>query len=127
VLNLPGPEAPLFEILAQSMARHITPEAEGFVRHVFSLSDEEEVRALLEDAGFQELEVDAEERDLRLPAPRDFLWQYVASTPLSGPVQNAGPAAKVALEEEVVAKWQPHVSGDGMTCMQRMVTAAARK
>jgi ubiquinone/menaquinone biosynthesis C-methylase UbiE len=126
VLNLPGPMVPLFEDLAQSMARHVTPEAAGFVRHVFSLHDEGEIRALLEDAGFRELEVEAEERDLTLPAPRDFLWQYVAGTPLSSVVQQAGQDASAALEEEVVAKWKAHVEGEGMTLRQRMVTATAR-
>jgi ubiquinone/menaquinone biosynthesis C-methylase UbiE len=127
VLNLPGPEAPLFEVLAESMARHIAPDAAGFVRHVFSLNDEGEIRALLEDAGFRQLEVAAEEQDLPLPAPRDFLWQYIGGTPLSSLVRNAGAAANTALEDEVVARWQPHVEGEGMTLRQRVVTATARK
>jgi hypothetical protein len=38
---------------------------------------------------------------LRLPSPEEFLWQYVASTPLRGLVNDAPPDAQTALEAEV--------------------------
>ena len=127
VLNVPGPAAPMFEILADSMGRHIAPQAAGFVRAVFALNEETELEGLLKDAGLRHVNVQAETRELSLPAPRDFLWQYVGSTPLTAAVAEADDEARSALEREVVAGWQDFRSGDGMNCPQRVVIATARR
>ena len=89
VLNLPGPAAPMFAILADAMGRHIGPQAAAFVRGVFALYQEAEVQDLLRAAGFRHVKTQAETPALSLPAPRDFLWQYVSSTPLAGVVAEA--------------------------------------
>jgi ubiquinone/menaquinone biosynthesis C-methylase UbiE len=127
VLNVPGPAAPMFDILADAMGRHIAPQAAGFVRAVFALNQEAELEELLKDAGFQHVTAQAETRELSLPAPRDFLWQYVGSTPLAAVVTAADGEARSALEREVVAGWQAFASGDGMRYRQRVVIATARR
>ena len=127
VLNVPGPAAPMFDILANAMGRHIAPQAAGFVRAVFALNEEGELEALLKDAGFRQVTVDAATRELSLPAPKDFLWQYVGSTPLAPVVTAADGEARSALEREVVAGWQAFGSGDGMRYRQRVVVATARR
>jgi ubiquinone/menaquinone biosynthesis C-methylase UbiE len=126
VLNVPGPAAPMFEILADAMGRHIAPQAAGFVRAVFALNEEAELEDLLKAAGFRHVNVQAETCELALPAPRDFLWQYVGSTPLADVVVEAEEEARSALEREVVAGWQDFRSGDGMNYQQRVVIATAR-
>lgn len=125
VLNVPGPAGPPFAILADAMGRHIAPQAAGFVRAVFALHDEAELEGLLKDAGFRQVEVRADSPELSLPAPRDFLWQYVSSTPLAAVVAEAGDDARAALEHEVVAGWQDFSDRDGMHGRQRVVTAIA--
>ena len=125
VLNVPGPAAPLFEILARAMGRHIAPPAAGFVGAVFALHDEAELEQLLKDAGFRHASVRADAHELLLPPPKDFLWQYVGSTPLAAIVTAASDDARSALEREVVAGWQDFAGRDGMRCRQRVVTAAA--
>ena len=127
VLNVPGPAAPMFDILADAMGRHIAPQAAGFVRAVFALNEEGELEALLKDAGFRQVTVDAATRELSLPAPKDFLWQDVGSTPLAPVVTAADGEARSALEREVVAGWQAFGSGDGMRYRQRVVVATARR
>ena len=126
-LNVPGPAAPLFEILDDAMARHIGNQAAGFVRTVFALHDESELRVLFGDAGFRDIAVTAELHDLRLPAPADFLRQYIWSTPLAAVVSEASEEARSALEREVVPAWQRFGGGDGMRYRQRVVTATARR
>ena len=126
VLSLPGPAAPMFAVLADAMGRQIAPQAAGFVRRVFALYDEAELEDLLKAAGFRHVSTQAETRALSLPAPRDFLWQYVGSTPLAGMVAEAGDEARSALEREVVAGWQDFRSGEGMKYRQRVVIASAR-
>jgi ubiquinone/menaquinone biosynthesis C-methylase UbiE len=127
VLNVPGPAAPMFEILADAMGRHIAPRAAGFVRAVFALNEETELEDLLKDAGFGQVHVRAETRELSLPAPRDFLWQYVSSTPLAAIVAEADDEVRSSLEREVVGEWQDFCSGDGMRYQQRVMIATARR
>ncbi len=127
VLNVPGPAAPMFDILADAMGRHIAPQAAGFVRAVFALNQEAELEGLLKDAGFRQVNARAETRELSLPAPRDFLWQYVGSTPLAAIVAAADDDARSALEREVVAGWRDFGSSGGMHYRQRVVVATARR
>ncbi len=125
-LNVPGPISPVFETLADAMARHVDPQAGGFVRAVFDLFEEEEVRELLQGAGFQDVTTRAHDYELSLPAPRDFLWQYIASTPLAGLASEAAEEDLSALEDEVVAGWSAFADGAGMRYPQRILLASAR-
>lgn len=127
VLNVPGPAGRIFAILAEAMERHISPQAAGFVRQVFSLSDISELQRLTSDVGFRDVVVDANTKVLRLPPPKEFLWQYVHSTPLAGIVTQAGEEACGALERDIVAEWQDFEEDGAMTYEQRIVVVTARK
>lgn len=124
-LNLPGPAAPPFAAMAEAMGRHIRPEASGFMRAVFALHDQSAIEKLLEEAGFEGARATAKLKELHLPAPREFLWQYVSGTPLAEIVGAADAGARVALEEDLVAKWAELADGDGMKIEQRVVTGTA--
>lgn len=130
-LSLPGRIPPLFAILADAMARHIDPQAGGFVRTVFSLHDPDELERLLTDAGFRDVASRSTPRAFTLPSPKDFFRQYVQSTPLAAVVTTASDATRSALEQDVVEQWQRFVdtgSRDGsMTFRQDLVIAAGRK
>ena len=126
-LTVPGPAGPPFEILDRAMARHLGNQAAGFVRTVFALHDEGELERLLTDAGFRDVAVTAETHEFQLPAPADFLRQYIWSTPLAAIVSEASEDARSALEREVVAAWEEFGDGVGMRYRQRAVTATARR
>jgi ubiquinone/menaquinone biosynthesis C-methylase UbiE len=104
-LNLPGPAPRLTVIMGEALARHIGAEAAGFVNHVFSLHDLAQIQSLLSGAGFNDVAVQADIKSLRLPAPADFLWQYLQSTPLAGAVAQADDERRGSLERDVVSKW----------------------
>lgn len=127
ILNLPGPVGRIFVIIADAMERHISPEAAGFVRHVFSLNDISELRRLTEDAGFRDITVDTDTLILRLPSPKEFLWQYVHSVPLAGVVAQAGEKASASLEQDVVAECQDYLEDGEMIFEQAFVVVAGRK
>lgn len=127
VLNVPGPADPLFQTLARAMARHIAAEAGGFVHAVFSLHEEAEIRELLTNAGFQGIQLRAHVRELSLPPARDFLWQYVGSTPLAAAVAQSSAGARAALEEEVLAEWAQHEDAGRLKYRQRIVVASAQR
>ncbi|HLS47699.1 MAG TPA: methyltransferase domain-containing protein, partial [Gemmatimonadales bacterium] len=101
VLNVAGPTPPLFSLMADALERHVGAEAAGFVHQVFSLHDTTELESLLTGAGLRDVSVRAAVKALPLPASRDFLWQYVHSTPLAGAVAQVDDQRRNALEQDV--------------------------
>ena len=104
--NVPAP-TPFFEVLEQAVTTHLGPAVGKFVHQVFSLGDTGELDRLFRHAGFHEVHARRETTELRLPPPRDFLWQYVHSTPLAGAVGQLSAEGRSALERDVVAGWAP--------------------
>ncbi len=127
ILNVPGPTPRLFTIMAEVLARHVGAEAAGFLNHIFSLHDTAEIQNLVSGAGFHDVSVRSNTRPLRLPAPEEFLWQYVHSTPLAGAVAKVDDERCGSLERNVVAKWQEFVKDSALVLQLRIVVATARK
>ncbi|MFW6084097.1 MAG: methyltransferase domain-containing protein [Gemmatimonadota bacterium] len=124
-LSLPGPVPPVFQVFERGLATHVGPEAAGFVAAVFDLHDADEIRDLLDRAGFRTTRIEAAERMLRLPAPEAFLWQYIHSTPLAAPVAHLDADRRAAFEREVFAGWSDHVDDGELTLRVRMTTVIA--
>ena len=127
IASVAGPTPPPFAILDEALCRHISPEAGPFVRMVFSLHDPDELRELLRGAGFRDVATQVAAKQLRLPPPAEFLWQYVRSTPLAEAVARADANSRAALERDVVAGWQPYVEGGGMALAPNVAVVTARK
>ena len=125
-ISTPIPNA-FIEVLDQAIARHVSKEASAFVHAVFSLNDPRELERLLSDAGFTSVATRVQARDVQLPSPREFMWQYISCTPLMAILPQSGNAQTEALEREVVAGWEPWVSGDGMRHPQSCVFSIARR
>lgn len=125
VLNFPGPAPELFAIFADGLARHINAKSRGFVEVVFSLHDADTLHDLVTRAGFARIQIKTATRALELPAPEDFLWQYVHSTPLAGLVSQASEAQREALTREVCDAWQKFVVDGAMRLEVRMTTVSA--
>ena len=94
---------------------------------VFSLNDPARVESLLRDAGFRDVHTHRYHRTMDLPAPAEFFWQYVSSTPLIGLVPGPDDAATAALERDIVTAWQPWLHDGGMRYDQAMLVASARR
>jgi ubiquinone/menaquinone biosynthesis C-methylase UbiE len=124
--SVPAPTA-FFDVLEQAVTRHAGPEIGVFVRQVFSLNDGGELESLFRSAGFDEVHVRLDIRRPRLPAARDFLWQYVHSTPLSGAIGQLNDEVRAALERDVVAGWGRWEAEGGLTYGQPVLTASARR
>lgn len=127
IFNVPGPTPRIFTILGEMLARHIGAEAAGFVNQVFSLHDATEIQNLVSGAGFHDVSVWSDTKPLRLPAPEEFLWQYVHSTPLAGAVARVDDDRHGSLERDVVAKWQEFMEDGALVLHLRIVIATARK
>ena len=127
-VNAVGPIPPPFAVLEEALAKHVKPEAAVFMRAVFSLHNSREVQDLIERAGFADVSVKSQTLgQLVLPGPKDFLWQYVYSTPLAGAVEQLDDARRTQLERDVVAGWQKFVEGDTLVFEPRVTVATAVK
>jgi hypothetical protein len=93
---------------------------------VFSLNNPTEIESLFRAAGFVDVAVRAETKELDLPSPEDFLWQFIHSTPLSGMLAANDDEVRDALEREIAATWQPWVRDGGMRHQQGMIVTTAR-
>lgn len=124
VVSVPGPKPPLFGVMTDALARHLSQEAASFGDLVFSMHDVDELTELMRGAGFRDVDVQAKPKSLRLPAPTDFLWQYILSTPVAEAASQAGEARRDALEREVCARWQEEHMADGGLSLQVGVTTA---
>lgn len=124
-INAVGPIPPAFRVLEDALSKYVNSESATFIRTVFSLHDEREVRDLIETSGFSDISVKQETLRLILPSPKEFLWQYVYSTPLAGGVEQLDNARQAEMERDVVAEWQKFVEGDALIVEPRVTTATA--
>ena len=122
-----GPTPPLFAILEQALARHVKPEAAGFMRAVFSLHEPLELEELTSGAGFRHVEVRSRALSVTVPEPADFLSQYVNCTPLAAAVAEIDDVGRAALERDVVAAWQSFVEDGALAFDANAVLTTARK
>jgi ubiquinone/menaquinone biosynthesis C-methylase UbiE len=125
-VNTPGRIPALFESLERAIVEHISADLGGFVSAVFSMHDPDDVAGLLRDAGWREVAAKVSTTTLRLPAPAQFLWQYIGLTPMATFIQQAPGKAKSAMEGQFVSETRQHVT-DGVTLVELpMVVATAR-
>ena len=124
--SVPAPTA-FFGVLEQAVTRHVGAAIGVFVAQVFSLNDTVEVEGLFRNAGFDDVHVRTDARSLRLPPAKDFLWQYVYSTPLAAPIGQLNDERRAALERDVVNGWKTWAANGGLVPEQPILTASARK
>jgi ubiquinone/menaquinone biosynthesis C-methylase UbiE len=127
ILNTPGQMEELFAIMESALSRHVSPEAGGFLKAVFSMHDPGEVQEVLTAGGFREVSVRMTTVFLRLPPPGEFLWQYLHSTPLTEVVGHMDDDRLASLEREVVDNAKDLVKDGGVTVPQDIVVATGRK
>ena len=126
LVSTSGPIPELFGTLAEALAQHVSPKAAQFVHQVFSLNDPALVRRVLRDAGFKKASVRRNVRTLHLPAPADFLWQYVYSTPLAATVAPLDSDDRAALERDVISRWRTFTDDGALTLELGVLIATAR-
>jgi len=114
----------VFEALERAIVEHIGADLGMFVRAVFSMPDPDAVAALLREAGLRNVTGSVSRVRLRLPAPSEFLWQYISVTPLAPLVAQAPEAAQQAMERQAVGAWQAQVVNGVLEGEQPMVVVS---
>ena len=123
-LSVPTPSR-FFDVLENALARHV-PDAAPFVRLVFSVNDPIALESLFRNAGFKDVAVQPISKQLRLPPPQEFVWQYLSCTPLAAAMLDLDDAVRTALEHDVVEGWKEWVKDGPITHSQPVLIASAR-
>jgi len=126
LLSTPGRMPAPFGAIEAALGRHFGPQTAGFVKAVFSLNDPAVLQTLMLEAGLNEVTVETIERRLNMPGPREFLWQYIQSTPLAGPVMTADASKRDAMEREAVQGLERFVEQGQVMVDQGVLVATAR-
>jgi ubiquinone/menaquinone biosynthesis C-methylase UbiE len=127
VLNLPGPEPEPMAVFADALARHVDPKVASFLHLVFSLYEPDEVREIMGSAGFRDIDVRRATKELRVPPPEQFMWQYIHSTPIAGVLAELDEERRAALERDVCTQWLEYCADGAMTLQVGMTTAIGRR
>jgi ubiquinone/menaquinone biosynthesis C-methylase UbiE len=94
-------ESPGFAALAEALDRHAGQAAASIMRAPFRLSDADELANLVRNAGFQEVTVRQQTGVVRFPSLDRFVLNYIAGSPLAGPIAEVDDAARAALIADV--------------------------
>jgi ubiquinone/menaquinone biosynthesis C-methylase UbiE len=125
-VNTPGRIQPVFELMEGAIVENVSTDLGGFVGAVFSIHDPDELAALLGGNGFRDVSASVSTTTFRLPAPAEFLWQYINLTPMAALIQQAPEQAKAAMERQFVEGARAHVFDGGTVVEQPMVIATGR-
>jgi ubiquinone/menaquinone biosynthesis C-methylase UbiE len=104
-----------FTVLADALAQHIGPEAGALMNTgPFSLSHGSELRALIDEAGFQDISIHPAVKTIRFPSTDEFVLRYAAGSALGTAITNSNDDARAALLAETAAKLRSTVDDQGL-------------
>jgi ubiquinone/menaquinone biosynthesis C-methylase UbiE len=118
--------SPGMAALVEALERHVSLAAANNRRAPFALGDADELRGLVDDAGFYDVSVRTMTGTARFPSPEKLVELQLAATPLStlGGVSDEAFAAVVS---DVNAALRPDVTAGGLTFPMEAHLVVARK
>lgn len=126
IVSVWGPieHSPAVAALQQALEQH-APEVAGFLPVVFSLSNADELRGYLTEAGFDDVTVRAETGIVRFASVEEYLNTYLGSTPLGGIISALPLERRAALGSDVDVSLRDYVDHDGLAFAQETNVAFA--
>lgn len=116
-----------YVVLADALETHVSEEAAKMMRSPFPDWDAAALRALVEEAGFDEVTVTIDVRSLRYPSAEEFLRREAASSPLAGPLGSVSSSVRRALIEELNERLVAHTDDHGVVFPIETFVAVARR
>jgi ubiquinone/menaquinone biosynthesis C-methylase UbiE len=117
VLSVWGPieRTPGFAVLAEALSHQVNPEAGRLLRSgPFSLSNADELQALIAGASFQDVAIRPATKMLSYASPDEFVLGYVSGSALAGVVGDTDERTRTALLAEVGAKLASAIDDQGL-------------
>jgi ubiquinone/menaquinone biosynthesis C-methylase UbiE len=117
--------SPGMAALAEALQRHVGTEAAANRRAPFALGDPVQLRALIEDAGFRDVDVRTVVETARFPSPEALVAYQLGATPLST-LGAVAEEARQAVARDVRATLQPYLHGGRLAVPMEAHFALAR-
>jgi len=112
--------------IAEAMSRHAGPEAGMMMRSPFPDWSTTDVRDLVIEAGFGEVQVGIHIMNLRYASAADLLWQEASYSPLAGVFTALSVGARDALVAGVTEALAPYTDDAGVIFPIESLTVLAR-
>lgn len=107
--------SPGYAALAEALERWIGPETRQAMLAPFALGGAGELRSMLVEAGFQDVEVRSAVGAVRFASPEEFVVRRLAGSPLAGVTTAAGAAVLAAIVADIGARLRAFVGAEGLT------------
>jgi hypothetical protein len=107
--------SPGFAALADALDRHVGAAAAAIMRAPFVLGKEENLRVLVEEAGFTQVRVHRASGAVQFASPRDLVMAYGAGSPLAGSLQALDDDIRDKLMISVESALKPWQSEGGLS------------
>ncbi|MGI8863648.1 MAG: class I SAM-dependent methyltransferase [Solirubrobacteraceae bacterium] len=115
--------APGHQALTDVLSHHL-PELEPVARVPFSLSSGDELRRLLDQAGFRDVEVERVEGTVRFRSPEEFTRSFMEGTPMAITMAEVSPEQRDALARNIAQSVRERVGDPVITTMVTHVAIA---
>lgn len=130
-LNVFGPIAdnPATQALANALDAHIRPDASLAKRTEHALADTRELRSLLLETGFRDIEINTATKMVHFPSVVDYVRIQLSATPLASLVATLDPAHRqrvvTSMIQDVATDLMPYSGVDGLIFPQSVHVALA--
>jgi ubiquinone/menaquinone biosynthesis C-methylase UbiE len=120
--------SPGFAVLAEALTHRIGAEAGALMTSgPFALSRAEDLRSLVANANFRDVDIRTATKILQYPSPRDFVLRYVAGSALGGFFATANESAQSALLDDISLALSKYVDDRGLSFPIESNLLVARK
>ena len=120
--------SPGFAVLAEALAHRIGTEAGALMTSgPFALSRAEELRSLVANANFRDVDIRTATKLLQYPSSQEFVLRYVAGSALGGFYATANESAQFALLDDVSQALSQYVDDRGLAFPIESNLLVARK
>jgi len=92
----------------------VSPEAAARLRAAFTLARADELRALVVNAGFRNVQVRIRSRLTRYPSLGEYVLGYLSGTPMAGAVAALDESSRTAMLDHVCTWLRDYVDDEGM-------------
>lgn len=120
-------DQPFFSGYVESLRRHLVPEVVALQEGAFALGDPDAVLALLQGAGFTDVEAEPRTVPVRVREPHRFFAGFLAASPMAPAVEALGDDDRAALVSDIVANLSAHRDGQELLAPTSAFLYTARR
>ena len=118
---------PGYVVLADALDRLVGEEAGAMMRSPFPAWDDDHLRTLAREAGFEDVAITIEIGAMRYPSATEFVRREAASSPLAEPIASAQREVRDDLVQEIEERLEDYTDEEGITFpMESYVLTAHR-